>query len=174
MGWGWLPKLFSVSAGTALVVMLTFLLLRPPLDHPRWQVAQALPLLQDDSGERLLRDDQLVSARHILSGQDSIVRITLRSDLSPQTLDELNAQFPTALAEAAPELAASRVEMIFHPSQDDVLHHEHMAHLGAELFSRHLLAVEVVGAILLAALIGAVTIVSHGSPRRSPTERGHS
>lgn len=174
MSWGWFPKLFSVSAGSALVIMLTVLILRPPLDQPRWQVAQVLPLLRDDSGERLLRDDQLVSARQIISGQDSIVRITLRGDLSPRTLDQLNEQLPAALQEAAPQIASSRVELIFHPAQGDVLHHEHMAHLGAELFSRHLLAVEVVGSIILAALIGAVTIVSHGSPRRSPTERGPS
>ena len=35
-----------------------------------------------------------------------------------------------------------------------------MAHLGAQLFSRHLLAVEVAGTLLLVALVGTVAIVA--------------
>jgi len=38
----------------------------------------------------------------------------------------------------------------------------HMARLGAVLFSRHLIAVEVGGSLLLAALVGAVAIVIQG------------
>ncbi len=35
-----------------------------------------------------------------------------------------------------------------------------MAHLGAQLFSRNLLAVEVAGTLLLVALVGTVAIVA--------------
>jgi NADH-quinone oxidoreductase subunit J len=42
----------------------------------------------------------------------------------------------------------------------------HMAPLGAELFARHLVAVEVAGTILLVALVGAVAIVIQGKERR--------
>ena len=38
----------------------------------------------------------------------------------------------------------------------------HMASLGNELFSKHLLAVEVAGTLLLVALVGAISIVIHG------------
>jgi hypothetical protein len=38
-----------------------------------------------------------------------------------------------------------------------------VARLGAELFGRHLIALEVAGALLLVALIGAAAIVSHVS-----------
>jgi len=38
----------------------------------------------------------------------------------------------------------------------------HMAALGNQLFGRHLVSVEVVGTLLLAALVGAVAIVIHG------------
>lgn len=38
----------------------------------------------------------------------------------------------------------------------------HMAHLGGYLFSRHLVAVEVAGTLLLAALVGAVAMLSQG------------
>jgi NADH-quinone oxidoreductase subunit J len=44
-----------------------------------------------------------------------------------------------------------------------VLSSEHMAHLGGELFSRYLIAVEVAGTLLLVALVGAVAIVSQSS-----------
>lgn len=39
---------------------------------------------------------------------------------------------------------------------------DHVAHLGGELFARHLIAVEVAGTILLVALVGAVAIVIQG------------
>jgi NADH-quinone oxidoreductase subunit J len=42
----------------------------------------------------------------------------------------------------------------------------HLARLGAELFSRHLVAVELTGTLLLVALVGAIAIVIHG---RSPS-----
>lgn len=50
---------------------------------------------------------------------------------------------------------------------DDVLAKDHVARLGAELFSRHLVAIEIGGVLLLAALVGAVAIVVHtrGSTR---------
>lgn len=43
---------------------------------------------------------------------------------------------------------------------------DHMAHLGGELFAKHLVSVEVVGTILLVALVGAVAIVIQGRERR--------
>ena len=42
----------------------------------------------------------------------------------------------------------------------------HLARFGAELFSRHLVAVELAGTLLLVALVGAIAIVIHG---RSPS-----
>lgn len=47
----------------------------------------------------------------------------------------------------------------------EILNPQHVAHLGGQLFSRYLVAVEVAGTLLLVALIGAVAIVAQGSPR---------
>jgi NADH-quinone oxidoreductase subunit J len=52
----------------------------------------------------------------------------------------------------------------------NILSLDHVAHLGAELFSRYLIAVEVAGTLLLAALVGAIAIVSHERPPQSPKE----
>ena len=43
-----------------------------------------------------------------------------------------------------------------------VLHPDHVAHFGAELFSRYLVSVEIAGTLLLVALVGAVSIMIQG------------
>ena len=48
----------------------------------------------------------------------------------------------------------------------EILHQDHVAHLGRDLFSRHLIAVEIAGTLLLAALVGSIAIVSHVRPQR--------
>ncbi|MBA4020622.1 MAG: hypothetical protein C0483_25975 [Pirellula sp.] len=45
-----------------------------------------------------------------------------------------------------------------------ILTDHHVERLGMELFTRHLLAVEVAGTLLLVALVGAVAIVAHSRP----------
>ena len=45
------------------------------------------------------------------------------------------------------------------PKASSLLHEDHMAMLGAQLFSRHLLSVEIAGTLLLVALVGAIAIV---------------
>jgi NADH-quinone oxidoreductase subunit J len=51
-------------------------------------------------------------------------------------------------------------------SVNRVLAEEHMVQLGTELFSKHLVAVEVAGTLLLVALVGAVAIVMQGRQRQ--------
>jgi NADH-quinone oxidoreductase subunit J len=51
---------------------------------------------------------------------------------------------------------------------DEILSDRHMDHLGAQLFSRHLIAVEVAGTMLLAALVGAVAIAIQSKPLPRP------
>ncbi len=55
--------------------------------------------------------------------------------------------------------------------QQDVLTPDHVARLGAELFGRHLVAVEVAGTLLLVALVGATAIVSAGKRRQQMSSR---
>ncbi len=50
----------------------------------------------------------------------------------------------------------------------NVLDSDHMAHLGKELFSKHLISVEVAGTLLLVALVGAVAIILHGGASPTP------
>jgi len=55
----------------------------------------------------------------------------------------------------------------------NILADQHMAHLGGELFSRHLIAVEVAGTLLLVALVGCVAIISRMKDYGSADLRGH-
>jgi NADH-quinone oxidoreductase subunit J len=66
----------------------------------------------------------------------------------------------------------------FTPDQlaEGVLAQQHMAHLGRELFSRYLFAVEIGGTLLLVALVGAVAILAEAArqmpaPPRTPAPR---
>lgn len=54
----------------------------------------------------------------------------------------------------------------------DILNPEHVAHLGAHLFSEYLIAIEVAGTLLLVALVAAVSIVGHDESARR-AERAH-
>jgi NADH-quinone oxidoreductase subunit J len=51
-------------------------------------------------------------------------------------------------------------------SAGGVLHPQHMANLGRQLFSQQLIAVEVAGTLLMAALVGAIAIAIHGKQLR--------
>lgn len=53
-----------------------------------------------------------------------------------------------------------------------VLADQHMAHLGAELFTQHLVAIEVAGTLLLVALVGTVAIVAHSRQSAGSPEAG--
>ena len=53
----------------------------------------------------------------------------------------------------------------------DSLATDQVARLGAELFGRHLVAVEAVGTLLLVALIGAIAVVSRGEATAAEADR---
>lgn len=56
---------------------------------------------------------------------------------------------------------------------NEILADEHMAHLGGQLFGKHLVAVEVAGTLLLVALVGTVAIVAQISSPNSRRGRSH-
>lgn len=54
------------------------------------------------------------------------------------------------------------------PGPGELNQEQSLARFGAELFSRHLVSVELSGALLLAALVGAISIVLYGRPLKPP------
>jgi NADH-quinone oxidoreductase subunit J len=67
----------------------------------------------------------------------------------------------SALATARPAPAAEQVQQS--ERQQGVLYEKHMQQIGNALFGRYLVAVEVAGTLLLAALVGAAVIVGRAA-----------
>jgi NADH-quinone oxidoreductase subunit J len=57
--------------------------------------------------------------------------------------------------------AITQVDRAAGDRSTEILHDQHVARLGAQLFSRHLISVELAGTLLLVALVGAVAIAAH-------------
>lgn len=100
----------------------------------------------------------------------------------------LQATGTTLVAQATPEDAFQAtpngpLQLPMTPGADEialrapggVLTNDHVATLGQEMFSRRLIAVQVAGALLLAALVGAVAIVAQGKqlPQVDPHAHEH-
>jgi NADH-quinone oxidoreductase subunit J len=77
----------------------------------------------------------------------------------------------TPVARAASDTAAAASS-----TEEGVLAKEHVAAFGRELVGKHLIAMQAAGALMLAALVGAVAIVTHGrnsAPRAEPDAQPH-
>jgi NADH-quinone oxidoreductase subunit J len=129
-----------VYAGAILVMFLFVLMLAQPSGLAPYDRVSSEPLLSAVAGAILLGLLTLAIGR--LSTEPSLCcAVPSRS----------------AAVTAAAAGAASSAAVVADPLAKD-----QVARLGAELFGRHLLAVEVAGVLLLAALIGAIAVVSRG------------
>ena len=129
-----------VYAGAILVMFLFVLMLAQPSGLASYDRVSSEPLLSAVAGAILLGLLTLSIGR--LSSEPALCcGVPSRS---------------AAVTAAAPVEAGSAAVT------PDPLAQDQVARLGAELFGRHLLAVEVAGVLLLAALIGAIAVVSRG------------
>jgi len=85
-------------------------------------------------------------------------------------LKELNTSLAASLAKPL-DIAADQILVVLDENKlpairnqgdraKNILNPEHVAKLGGEMFSRHLIAVEIAGTLLLVALVGAIAILS--------------
>lgn len=136
-----------VYAGAILVMFLFVLMLAQPSGMAPYDRVSNEPLLSAVAGAVLLGLLTLFIGR-LSAGPATCCAVPSKS----------SALAAGSLAPVAPS-----------PPEDstgsDALAADHVARLGAELFGRHLLAVEAAGVLLLVALIGSIAIVS-----RSPAE----
>lgn len=96
---------------------------------------------------------------------DALAPTAALTPKNPDSKDQVAAN------EAAPQAA------LVDPATDEaraaeILSPQHMDHLGAQLFSKHLIAVEVAGTLLLVALVGAVAIAIQGKQMPKTTGGG--
>ena len=129
-----------VYAGAILVMFLFVLMLAQPAGLAPYDRVSNEPLLSAVTGAVLLGLLTLAIGR-MSAGPPICCRM-------PSKAAALAGTEPTT----SPASAAS-----------DALAADHVARLGAELFGRHLLAVEAAGLLLLVALVGSIAIVSRGA-----------
>ena len=129
-----------VYAGAILVTFLFVLMLAQPEGHAYYDRISWEALLSATTGAVMVGVLTMMIAGMSIS---SVPPRTMTSEVSVLASSE-------NVEEAQAEDASSR----------KVLQSEHVAGLGSELFSRHLISVEVAGVLLFVALVGAVAIVA--------------
>ena len=143
-----------VYAGAILVMFLFVLMLAQPAGLAPYDRVSNEPLLSAVAGAVLLGLLSLSIGR--LSAEPAACCKV------PSRAAALAGDTPAGDAAggpaAPPAAGAPGVE-----SAADPLARDHVARLGAELFGRHLLAVEAAGVLLLVALIGAIAMVARGA-----------
>jgi len=166
-----------VYAGAILVTFLFVIMLAQPEGHAyydrvTWEgnlaaitgaimVGLLTMVISVELGQSTAAESKETVALALLSEADDVV-------------EDVQASEPAAENEQTDEQAEVIDEVPSNPRMEalraGVLTDNHMAKLGAQLFTRHLLAVEIAGTLLLAALVGAVAIIVHG---RGPLHRSN-
>ena len=147
-----------VYAGAILVMFLFVLMLAQPAGLAAYDRVSNEPFLSALAGAVLLGVLSLSIGRLSAAPPGSCCSLPSRA----------TARLPDAAADAAP--AGDTVAPVAAPAgaahdpqaSHDPLAQDHVARLGAELFGRHLIAVEAAGVLLLVALVGAIAVVSRG------------
>jgi NADH-quinone oxidoreductase subunit J len=136
-----------IYAGAILVTFLFVLMLCQPEGHTSYDRRSWEAPLSAAAGAAMI----------------GILSMALAGVLAGPRSDRAATERPAAAAEGAPSIPGPRaaVPSAGGPTAGSV------ARLGAELFSRHLIAVEVAGLLLFAALVGADVIVALGPARRN-------
>lgn len=118
----------------------------------RLELTPAAPSLSTEQRDKLA-DHLLIRVSRLVADK------VARRDLTLQISGGAALPAPAGLA------AASTADPPPHKTREgNILSSRHVARLGADLFSRHLVSIEVAGTLLLVALVGAIAIVCHDRP----------
>jgi NADH-quinone oxidoreductase subunit J len=145
-----------VYAGAILVMFLFVLMLAQPSGMAPYDRVSSEPLLSAVAGAVLLGLLTLSIGR--LSAGDTTCCATPTK--ARALADRSGAAAAPAAGGASPATGVDR------------LREDHVARLGAELFGRHLLAVEAAGLLLLVALVGSIAVIARGGDHAGGTAAG--
>lgn len=145
-----------VYAGAIVVTFLFVIMLAQPEGHSSYDRITWGPATGVAS----------VLAAAVLVGLLTMQLGTLRSD-AQKSIAAATAEAAASPSDEAGKEGEAKAELPAKPeaAKNRVLEKDHMAHLGAYLFSRHLVSIELAGTLLLAALVGAVAIAIQGKPK---------
>jgi NADH-quinone oxidoreductase subunit J len=156
ISWGTLPKVGGVLIAGTLVGLLADVLHSQTQGGLRDQLAVQFSG-PDEFGPRLARVE--LSADH---SSPRTVTLALRGSEQLDQLGVPDADVRAALAPFAPSGKPEDIELVVQRAVTDIPAEPHLAQLGGYLFSRHLIAVELAGTLLLAALVAAVGMMLQG------------
>lgn len=166
-----------VYAGAILVTFLFVLMLAQPEGHAfydrvSWEAHFAAIAGAAMVGVLTLTVVSVLGSRGVKSEVDRMQAVAeaelppvvepAPAAITPPPSPDAQMQAAPATAPAAPVSPEVRLDPRLAQLRKNVLADEHMAKLGGQLFSRHLIAVEVAGTLLMVALVAAVAIVAHG------------
>ncbi len=168
----WEGMLASVTGAVlvGVLTMTTVAVLAPGKD-PRIMTA----LAAEQPAGKLLPADQVRGAR-VTKGLDGKQIVELQTadaaafKADEPRLKELSTLLTASLAKPL-DTSAEQIQIVVNAislpavrnpgdRSKNILNPEHVAKLGGEMFSRHLISVEIAGTLLLVALVGAIAILS--------------
>ena len=149
-----------VYAGAILVMFLFVLMLAQPSGMAPYDRVSNEPMLAAAAGAVLLGLLTLSIGRLSAAEPPSCCRMPSRAQAMAAATEGAASEDDRSATLIAP--ATAGVESV---DADEV------AHLGAELFGRHLFAVEVAGVLLLVALVGSIAVVSRGEATETDHRR---
>ena len=151
-----------VYAGAILVMFLFVLMLAQPSGMAPYDRVSNEPMLAAAAGAVLLGLLTLSIGRLSAAEPPSCCRMPSRAQAvaAAAPADGAAAKADESTTLIAPAMAGG-----------DTGDANEVAHLGAELFGRHLFAVEVAGVLLLVALVGAIAVVSRGEATETDHRR---
>ncbi len=196
VSWGSLSKPVAVFASAALVAASIFAQQEAAVKTLRAEVTDALVAVPKSDAYPKLEPADVVSARYGVGDEASKLQITLRPTIfhsipehASQASEQpaLDAQRTAqeakkaALAKAFATIADERgiekfdlakTEVSFKSSLpiNDTDTTRHVESLGVNLFGNQLVAVQVAGVLLLVALVGAISILTHDAPAPQRSE----
>jgi len=139
-----------VYAGAILVTFLFVLMLAQSEGHAYYDRVSWEGLISAAVGAAMIGVLTMVISNALAPVTPAIAKASATKVASANAAPEPAAKILIADPATAEERAA------------DILSAQHMDHLGAQLFSKYLIAVEVAGTLLLVALVGAVAIAIQG------------
>ncbi len=177
--------MFAATTGAVIVGFLTMTIVRVLNPHVDREFVEAIETFRpEESGgleaahvhrAGLVHDDAGIWTMHVELTEDAPILTPADQERFKRHLLETHSRlvdndvaaddFDLLVVSAQSPLVASAA--VDRTAERGVLAGEHVATLGAQLFSRHLISIEVAGTLLLVALVGAIAIVAHERPRRS-------
>lgn len=190
VSWGSLSKPVAIFASAALVAASIFAQQGAVVESIRTRVTDLVAITPKSAEYPSIAAQDVVAARYVAGEQGKQLEITLRPTIFPvlpthasqaseqAELDarrEAQAASKGALAKAFSAVADEEVlegfeqdktEVVFVSALpiDDTMSTRHVEALGVNLFGNQLVAVQVAGVLLLVALVGAISILTHDGP----------